>query len=74
MRRRQILAARAKETALAARPQIAMSSGEVSLKALRTAKGLSYEEVAEMAGLTPAYVRTLEGMEKARGKIVKALK
>lgn len=73
MRRRQILAARAKEArASEARPESPVRIDNV--KVLREAKGLTRAEVAKRTGLSENYVRTIEGMEQARDKILRALR
>lgn len=74
MRRRQIQQARAEAEALAraAEPKVVAPAFAIP-KELRERRGLSLEDVAEMTGMTRNYVRTVESMEAARNKILKAL-
>ena len=73
MRRRQILVARAEEARAAKAPDTAPVRID-NVKVLREAKGLTRAEVSKRTGLSENYVRTIEGMEQARTKILKALR
>ncbi len=71
MRRRQIYAERG-AIVMEHQPE-AQYMPPQSLKAAREARGLSLDEVAELAGVKPGYVAMLERTESARKRILEAL-
>lgn len=77
MRRRQLEAARG--NSLAVSPVLVRheprEEGAPALtpRELRERAGLSVDELAQLLEVSPSYIRTIEGSEKVRQKLIEAL-